>query len=118
MPIILLKFWRELIIAILLVLWIGQLAYTGHLSDKHKDALVKIKAESIKKLAEKQNQINAISSELETEKQNIKIEFRDIKHETTKVVERPIYRDCKFDFAGLSIANKAIGTANTVKSDD
>lgn len=117
-PVILLKWWRELLILIFFVLWIGQVAYTNHLTKSHKSELAKIESDSIAIVAEKQNQINKISSNLEAEKQNIKIEFRDIKHETTKIVDRPVYRECKFDDDGLRIANKAIESANTRKSND
>lgn len=59
-----------------------------------------------------------VENELETERNNIKIEFRDIKHETQKIITDRIYTDCKLDDAGLSIANKAIATANSSKPDD
>lgn len=118
MAVILLKWWRELLILLFFVLWLGQVAYTNHLAKTHKSELAKIEAESIKALAEKQNQINKISSDLEAEKQKIKIEFREIKHETTKIVDRPIYRKCKFDDDGLRVANKAIISANSSEPDD
>lgn len=105
-------------ILLFFVLWFWQLAYTNHLAKTHKSELAKIEAESIKALAEKQNQINKISSDLEAEKQKIKIEFREIKHETTKIVDRPIYRECKFDADGLRITNKAIISANSSESND
>lgn len=118
MAVIFLKWWRELLILLFFVLWLGQIAYTNHLAKTHKSELAKIETESIKALAEKQNQINKISSDLEAEKQKIKIEFREIKHETTKIVDRPVYRECKFDADGLRIANKAIISANSSESND
>lgn len=57
-----------------------------------------------------------ISVELETEKQNIKTEFRDIKHESQKVIINTLYRDCKLDDDGMRIAESARITANTRKS--
>lgn len=116
--VILLKWWRELIILVLFCAVVGLWMYADHLKESHESKLAKIESESIALVAEKQNQINKISSDLEAEKQNIKIEFRDIKHETTKIVDRPIYRECKFDADGLSIANKAITSANSSKSND
>lgn len=118
MAVIFLKWWRELLILLFFGLWLGQIAYTNHLVKTHKSELAKIETESIKALAEKQNQINKISSDLEAEKQKIKIEFREIKHETTKIVDRPIYRECKFDADGLRVANKAIVSSNSSESND
>ncbi len=57
-----------------------------------------------------------VSNELEAEKQNIKIEFRDIKHENQKIITNTIYRDCQLDDAGMRNAEQARITANTRKS--
>ena len=57
-----------------------------------------------------------VSNELEAEKQNIKTEFRDIKHENQKIITNTIYRDCKLDDAGMRNAEQARVTANTRKS--
>lgn len=118
MAILILKWWREIIALLFFVLWISQVAYTSHLSSKHKNTLAKIESESIKELAKKQDEINRISSDLEAEKQNIKIEFRDIFHESQKIIDRPVYRDCKLDFDGLRIANKAIEATRSAKFTD
>lgn len=56
-----------------------------------------------------------VENELEAERNNIKVEFRDIKHETQKVTTNIIYRDCKLDDAGMSIAERARIAANTRK---
>ncbi len=56
-----------------------------------------------------------VENELEVERNNIKVEFRDIKHETQKVTTNIIYRDCKLDDAGMSIAERARIAANTRK---
>lgn len=72
--------------------------------------------ETQRKAEEKLNEkIFEISLELEVEKQNIKTEFRDIKHENKKVITNTIYRDCKLDDAGMRIAEQARITANTRK---
>ena len=63
-------------------------------------------------------EIFIVSNELEAEKQNIKIEFRDIKHETQKIITDRIYTECKLTNDGLRILNRAIETANTSKPDD
>lgn len=57
-----------------------------------------------------------VENELESERNNIKVEFRDIKHETQKVITNTIYSDCKLDDAGMSVAESARVAANTRKS--
>ena len=59
-----------------------------------------------------------VEDELEAERNNIKIEFRDIRHETQKIITDRIYTDCKFTDDGLRIAQTAIATANSSKSID
>ena len=75
--------------------------------------------EAQRKAEEKLNEkIFDISVRLETEKQNIKTEFRDIKHETKKIITDRIYTECKLTNDGLRVLNKAIETANTSQSND
>ena len=57
-----------------------------------------------------------VENELEAERNNIKIQFRDIKYETQKVITERIYSDCKLNDAGMSVAESARITANTRKS--
>lgn len=59
-----------------------------------------------------------VENELEAERNNIKIEFRDIRHETQKIITDRIYTDCKFTDDGLRIAQTTIATANSSKSVD
>lgn len=47
------------------------------------------------------------------EQKNIKIEFRDIKHETQKFIERNIFRECKLDIDSLQLAQRANEIANS-----
>lgn len=54
-----------------------------------------------------------VESELEAERNNIKIQFRDIKHETEKVITERVYSECKLDDAGMRIAEAARIAANT-----
>lgn len=73
--------------------------------------------EAQRKAEEKLNEkIFDISVKLEAEKQNIKTEFRDIRHETKKIITDRIYTECKLTNDGLRILNRAIETANTSKS--
>ena len=57
-----------------------------------------------------------VENELEAERNNIKIQFRDIKYETQKVATERIYTDCKLNDAGMSVAESARIAANTRKS--
>ena len=124
MPIlsILWKFKYWVAIAIFFFLWVGQIAYTNHLSGKLKVADTKC-AERINKVNDAyQGAINAwrtkvstVETELEAERQNIKIQFRDIKHETQKVITQRIYTDCKLDDDGMRIAEAARIAANSRK---
>ena len=59
-----------------------------------------------------------VENELEAERNNIKIQYRDLKHETQKIIKQPIYSDCLLDDAGMSIAEAARVAANTRKSID
>ncbi len=116
------KFRYWIAIAVFFFLWLGQLAYTNHLSGKLKVADAKC-AERINKVNDAyQGAINAwrtkvstVETELETERQNIKIQFRDIKHETQKVITQRIYTDCKLTDDGMRIAEAARIAANSRK---
>lgn len=127
MPIIqLLWKYRNLVaIATFFILWLGQIAYTNHLSGK----LAKANAECVKRI----NKVNdayqqaldawktkvfIVENELETERNNIKIQFRDIKHETQKIITERVYTECKLDDAGMSNAETARIAANTRKPND
>ena len=112
------KYW--IAIAVFFFLWVGQIAYTNHLSGKLKVADAEC-VERINKVNDAyQGAINAwrtkvstVETELEAERQNIKIQFRDIKHETQKVITQRIYTDCKLDDDGMSIAEAARIAANS-----
>lgn len=122
MPILLIlwKFKYLVAIAIFFFLWIGQIAYTNHLSGKLKVADAEC-AERINKVNDAyQGAINAwrtkvstVETELEAERQNIKIQFRDIKHETQKVITQRVYTDCKLTDDGMRIAEAARTAANS-----
>ena len=122
MPILLFlwKFKYWIAIAVFFFLWVGQIAYTNHLSGKLKVADAEC-VERINKVNDAyQGAINAwrtkvstVETELEAERQNIKIQFRDIKHETQKVITQRIYTDCKLDDDGMSIAEAARIAANS-----
>lgn len=116
------KYKHWIAIAVFFFLWLSQIAYTNHLSSKLKVADAEC-VERINKVNDAyQGAINAwrtkvssVETELEAERKNIKIQFRDIKHETQKVITRHIYTDCKLTDDGMSIAEAARIAANSRK---
>lgn len=54
-----------------------------------------------------------VENELEAERNNIKIQFRDIKHETEKVITERVYSECKLTDDGMRIAEAARIAANS-----
>lgn len=80
---------------------------------KFEKQIAEEKALQDKAFADLQEKVREVESDLEAERNNIKIEFRDIRHETQKVITERIYTECKLDDAGLSIANKAVNATNS-----
>ena len=124
MPLLLWKYKTWIAIAVFFVLYVGQIAYTKHLNNK-LDAADAACVERINKVNDAyQSAMDAwrakvfiVENELEAERNNIKIEFRDIKHETQKVITERIYTECKLTDGGMSVAEKARIAANTRKLD-
>ena len=124
MPIltILWKFKYWIAIAVFFFLWVEQITYTNHLSSKLKVADAEC-VERINKVNDAyqgaidawRTKVSTVETELESEHQNIKIQFRDIKHETQKVVTQRIYTDCKLTDDGMRIAEAARIAANSRK---
>ncbi|NNG82260.1 hypothetical protein [Acinetobacter sp. ANC 5378] len=117
MPILLIlwKFKTWIAIAVLSLLWLGQIAYTNHLSGKLKDAeskcqakIQKIEQQHLKALAEKQNQINQVSADYETEKSAQHRQVETVTREVQKIIERPIYLNHCIDDSGLQQLNSLI----------
>ncbi|WP_353141382.1 hypothetical protein [Acinetobacter pragensis] len=117
MPIltILWKFKYWIAIAVLSVLWLGQIAYTNHLSGKLQEAETKctakiqeIEQKHLKALAEKQNEINKVSADYETEKSAQRRQVETVTHEVQKIIERPVYLNNCFDDSGLQQLNSLI----------
>lgn len=116
------KYKHWIAIAVFFFLWVGQIAYTNHLSGKLKVADAEC-AERINKVNDAyqgaidawRTKVSTVETELEAERQNIKIQFRDIKHETQKVITQRIYTDCKLTDDGMRIAETARIAANSRK---
>ena len=117
MPILLVlwKFKYLTAIAILSFLWLGQIAYTNHLSGKLKDAesrcqakIQKIEQQHLKALAEKQNTINQVSADYEKAKSEQRVQVETVTREVQKIIERPVYQQHCFDASGVSAINSLI----------
>ena len=113
--IILWKFKYWVAIVILSFLWLGQIAYTNHLSGKLKDAeskcqtkIQKIEQQHLKALAEKQNAINQVSADYEKAKSEQRVQVETVTREVQKIIERPVYQQHCFDDDGVSAINSLI----------
>ena len=117
MPILLIlwKFKYWVAIAIFFFLWVGQIAYTNHLSGKLQDAeskcqakIQKIAQQHLKVLAEKQNAINQVSADYEKAKSEQRVQVETVTREVQKIIERPVYQQHCFDDDGVSAINSLI----------
>lgn len=102
-------------IAILSFLWLGQIAYTNHLSGKLQDAeskcqakIQKIEQQHLKALAEKQNAINQVSADYERAKSEQRVQVETVTREVQKIIESPVYQQHCFDDDGVSAINSLI----------
>lgn len=115
MPILIWKYKNWIAIAIFLVLYLVQIAYTNHLAGELKDTeskcsakILKIEQDHQKALLDKQNEINKVSSDYEAEKSKQKVRVGTVTREVQKIIERPVYLNACFDDDGLSKLNSLI----------
>lgn len=117
MPIltVLWKFRYWVAIAVLSILWLGQITYTNHLAGKIQDAeskcqakIQEIEQKHLKALAEKQNAINQVSADYEKEKSEQRVQVETVTREVQKIIERPVYQQHCFDDDGVSAINSLI----------
>ena len=121
MPLLIWKFKTWIAIAVLSFICLGQLAYTNHLSGKLKESeskctakIQEIEQKHLKALAEKQNEINKVSADYETEKSAQRRQVETVTREVQKIIERPIYLNHCIDSDGVSAINSLI-TGDTSK---
>ena len=115
--IVLWKFKTWIAIAVLSFMWLGQLAYTNHLSGKLQEAETKCTAKiqeidqkQLKALAEKQNEINQVSADYETAKSAQRRQVETVTREVHKIVAHPTYLNNCFDDSGLQQLNSLINS--------
>ena len=121
MPILFWKYKHWIAIAVFLFLWLGQVAYTNHLSVKLRKAaeqctakIQQIEQKHLKALAEKQNQINQMSSDYEATRSEQRVQVETVTREVQKIIDRPVYLNHCFDDDGVSAINSLI-TSDTSK---
>ncbi|WP_373684814.1 hypothetical protein [Acinetobacter sp. YH12064] len=117
MPLLLWKYKTWIAVAVFFVLYVGQIAYTNHLSGKLRKAheqcnakIQEIEQKHLKALAEKQNQINQVSADYETLKSEQRIKTETVTREVQKIIEQPVYRNDCFDSDGVQQLNSLIAS--------
>lgn len=131
MPLLLWKFKYWIICLLFVALYIGQIAYTNHLSNKLDQAAAKCQqekdliyvkhktdAEAQAKAyqeapAKQQNTINQLSSDYETEKSKQKIKVETVTKYVDKIIERDVYRNVCVDADGMQSINSLIKSRGT-----
>lgn len=118
--IVLWKYKHWIAIAIFFVLWLGQVAYTNHLSGKLRKAseqctakIQDIEQKHLKALTEKQNQINQMSSDYEATKSEQRVQVETVTREVQKIIDRPVYLNHCFDDDGLQQLNSLIASGTS-----
>ena len=109
------KFKTWIAIAVFFFLWVGQIAYTNHLSGKLKEVETKcaakiqeIERKQIEALAKKQDEINQVSADYEQAKSERRGQVETVTREVQKIIERPIYLNHCIDDSGLQQLNSLI----------
>ncbi|TCB74149.1 hypothetical protein [Acinetobacter sp. ANC 4173] len=107
------KYW--IAFAVLFVLWVFQIAYSNHLAGQLKDAdskciakIQEIEQKHLKALATKQDQINKVSTDYETEKSKQRVKVEQVTRKVQKIIDRPVYNNVCFDVDGVSAINSLI----------
>lgn len=112
------KHW--IAIVVFFFLWVGQIAYTNHLSGKIKKADI-LCSDRIAKLEKQhrdamdQQQADAIeaSEDYEADKAELQTKTEYIIKEVDRIVYRDVYRNNCSDDAGRGLLNEAIHHANS-----
>ncbi|TSH74869.1 hypothetical protein E2K73_07610 [Acinetobacter sp. RF15A] len=118
--IVLWKYKHWIAIAIFFALWVGQIAYTNHLSGKLRKAseqctakIQDIEQKHLKALTEKQNQINQMSFDYEATKSEQRVQVETVTREVQKIIDRPVYLNHCFDDDGLQQLNSLIASGTS-----
>ncbi len=112
------KYWVA--IAVFFFLWVGQIAYTNHLSGKLREAseqcttkIQEIEQKHLKALAERQNQINQVSADYEATRSEQRVQVETVTREVQKIIDRPMYLNHCFDDNGVSAINSLIASGTS-----
>ncbi|WP_180191349.1 hypothetical protein [Acinetobacter sp. YH01006] len=111
------KYKHWIAIAVFFVLWVGQIAYTNHLSGKLRKSselctakIQEIEQKHLKALSEKKNQINQVSADYEAAKSEQRLQVETVTREVQKIIDRPVYQQHCFDDDGLQQLNSLIAS--------
>src|SRR5690606_30866502 len=117
MPILIWRYKHWIAIAVFFFLWVGQIAYTNHLSGKLREAseqcttkIQQIEQNHLKALAEKQNQINQVSADYEAAKSEQRVQVETVTREVQKIIDRPVYLNHCLDDDGVQQLNSLIAS--------
>ena len=122
MPIltVLWKYKTWVAIAAFFILYVGQIAYTDHLSKKLRVAgeqctakIQDIEQKHLKALTEKQNEINQVSADYEATKSEQRVQVETVTREVQKIIDRPVYLNHCFDDDGLQQLNSLIASGTS-----
>ena len=115
-----LKFWKEVVMAILTFLLLICLFLLNSKTNKLEQADAKCtaqiqKIELVQKQAIKQanDKANQVSADYEQLKANQQVKVQTIRDTVQKIVERPVYRNVCFDDSGMQQLGKAINLGQT-----
>lgn len=118
--ILLLKLWRECIIAVLAFLLLFMLAVANNYAGKLKKMDAKCKAQVAKieqaqhaALIKQQDKANEVSASYESERAEQQVKTQVVYKTIEKIIERPVYRNVCIDGDGLQQINSLIKADNS-----
>ncbi|NHB57038.1 hypothetical protein G9F32_03190 [Acinetobacter sp. 194] len=73
---------------------------------------LEIREKQIEELQKKQNEINKVSADYETEKSKQRVQVETVTRELQTIIERPVYQQSCFDDSGLQQLNSLIAAGS------
>lgn len=120
MGLVVIKFFREIIIVFLTILLVISLAIlnyrTGQLKiadQKCNEQIQKIERAQVLALAKEQSRANKVSADYEKLKSEQRTKVETVTHTVQKIIERPVYKSVCIDDDGLQQINSLIEAGNT-----
>lgn len=101
--------WAALVAVAAAIYGTGRIHQARIDEDRHLERERARTAANIERLVRRAAVASAASSAFEADRTVIETRTRIIRQEVQHVVERPVYRDCRFDPDGLRLLNAALG---------